>query len=118
MSSGLPFSVLLQMLAAIVPTLLANSIGVVIASTMLTRYPKPAKLLMAGCGLNLAALGSGFALPMMVSPSWIGGSGASIQTFYMITSFVTSMLYAIGLGLIITAVFTDRTRPQPPDENV
>lgn len=117
MSSGLPFSVLIQMLVTTLPTLLANSIGVVIASTMLTRYPRPARLVLAGCGLNLGALGASFFMRTFVA-SWITGSGASAQTFFMITNFLTSMLYAIGIGLIIAAVFTDRTRPQPPDEDV
>ncbi|HET6422958.1 MAG TPA: hypothetical protein VFG20_04700 [Planctomycetaceae bacterium] len=117
MGAGLSLPLLLQMLAATLPALLTNGAGLVIASMMLTRYPRPARLLLAGCGINLATIGLSFFLRTFVA-SWITGSSGSAQMFYFTTSIVSGVCYAIGLGFIIAAVFADRVPALPPEEGV
>lgn len=116
MSSGMPPSVMLQMLLISAPILLANTVGVMVASIMLTRYPRPAKFLLAGCGVNLAASGFSHIVRGLI-PSLLAGSGVSVQSLFLVSGVMSSVMYAAGLGLIITAVFTDRTRPQLPPED-
>ena len=116
MSSGMPTSLLLQMLLISSPILLANGIGVMVASVMLTRYPRPAKLLLAGCGINLVASGLSHVVRGLI-PTLLSGTGVSVQSLFVVSGVVSSVMYAAGLGLIITAVFVDRTHPQLPPED-
>jgi hypothetical protein len=113
MSSGPSLSVMLQFIFATLPSVLVNVGGIVVASTMLTRYPRPARFVLAGCATNLFAYGLSFFL-RTIAISWVGGSGIEMQTYLLIGSLVSSVFYAIGFGLVITAAFIDRIPPQPP----
>ncbi len=116
MSSGMSLSNLWPMLIGILPGITANVIGVMIASTQLSRLPRPAGLVLAGCGVNLFSYGATFCVRLLLMNG--GLSGPNLSMVFGIVGFVSSLVYAVGLGLIISAAFVDRVPPRPPEEEL
>ncbi len=108
-------AIILQWLMWVVPSTLVYLTGAIIASYHLTRSPRPAKLALAGCGINLFCTGLSI-LPYALSQSgWLAFGMDSVYLYYGV-NIVSTILSACGFGLVFAAVFVDRNRPEPPPE--
>lgn len=89
-------------------------VGAVIASTHLTRYPRPAWLALAGCGLCLLAGGAGLLQHVIIRGNM--GIPDEAMMFIGIISWITRVVYLAGFGMVFAAVFVDRRCSEPPSE--
>ncbi len=96
------------------PSLLMYTVGIIIASTQLTRYPKPALFALAGCGIH--ALSTGMSLMSFVFIRSSGWAGSQIGTLMTALSLLSSLMHMVGFGLLFAAVFVSRQAPEPPPE--
>lgn len=107
------WSVIWMMLPHWLPHGIVAVIGLILGSLWLTRAPRPAAMLLAGCGLQLLCMGGSISL-MMLS---LGSSGASWMGLANWGQYGLSLVGAVCDALIVAAVLIDRTpRFAPPSE--
>ena len=107
-------SFLLNQFAYQAPLLLVSLVGLIIAAVNRNRCPTPALLTMLGCGLIFLV---GLAQPVISSIFWQqlreGELTPEQYTRMMgIIGIVVSCTRAVGVALVIVAVFMGRSRPQ------
>ncbi len=82
--------IMLQWLMYAGPSLVMYTICLIIASTQLTRHPKPARFALAGCGVHL--LSTGISLMRFVAVSAIGVTGSQTETIMMALSILEPVI--------------------------
>lgn len=110
--NGQFLTLLLQWVTYNGPSLVMYIIGCVIASTHLTRYPRPAWLALIGCGL--LAMTNLTSLLMYAVIASQGSLFGSTTIFMTALNVVMNAFHLLGFGLVFAAVFLDRRRPEPP----
>lgn len=103
-------SSLFMQLAAQAPTLLVEAAAVALAVVFWRRWPIPCLLTLLGSGLMLAiSIGrTALFLAAVRLQADLGWTHQQLGVFYGVVGFVSSLGYALGLGLVITAVFWGR----------
>jgi purine-cytosine permease-like protein len=108
---------LLRTIGPRIPFYLVLIVGLLLAMTRGKRHPTASLWALLGCGLWLTvslvmAVYYTF-LPRLVSRE--GGMTASeISTIYLVTDIVGALLYAVALGMLVAAIFSNR-RPNHYD---
>jgi hypothetical protein len=107
------FIFLLTRLAVRVPTLMVYLAGLVLALLNLRRHRTPAVLTLLGTGLLLLVSLTSFWLESFLL--WRRSGEDLGQSLRLLTGlgFAAAILNALGIALILTAVFLGRLRPMP-----
>jgi hypothetical protein len=101
------FPVILSQLLALSPQLLVYIGGMVLAAVWWRRAPSAAMLTLLGLGLMLLSALAGSAMTI-----YLVTNRASSATFQMsgILSLALAVVRAVGIGLLVAAVFSGRAR--------
>jgi hypothetical protein len=104
-----------QQLVNQAPVLLVYLIGLVLALTFWSRYPRPCAFTLIACLVLLltrfaATAATYFFMQQMVSQAW---SARQYGLAMSIVGLIASIVHAGALGLLLAAVFVDRSRPHP-----
>lgn len=117
--NGSALAFFLNTMAVQVPTLLVCAAGLAAAAVFLRRYPRPAVLTLVGTALLLLVT-AGFSL----AQAWLiqtrmDAGRSPLETAWMMSALGigSSCLRAVGLGLVLLAVFAGRRRERvAPDD--
>jgi hypothetical protein len=98
------------------PVFLAYVIAMLAAVIFWKRCPTACMLTFIGAGL-LLALGIGQTLLQLFffqARAGVGGDPAQVRSMLQVIGLATNFLRALGVGLLVAAVFVGRTRDQQP----
>lgn len=100
-------SSLFMQFAAQAPTMLVEAAGLALAIVFWRRWPIPCLLTGLGSGLMLAiSIGRILLLQFVVRlQSDMGWNHQRLSEFFTVVGFLTSLGHALGLGLVVAAVF-------------
>jgi len=101
-------SMLLQQIAWNSPAILVLVVGLLIALVTLSRHPLPSILTMIGCGLMLLSRLSFILFNYTLMQGERGIDAESMRLFFSIGN---TALGAIGLALLVAAIFVGRSIP-------
>lgn len=100
-------SIMLQQIAWQLPSLLVLVVGLLVALVTFSRNPLPSILTMLGCGLMLL----GRLSIVLLNLTLMRGGADGDHTMRQVLSIGNTALGAIGLGLLVAAVFAGRGNP-------
>ncbi|MDX2015431.1 MAG: hypothetical protein SFW67_34890 [Myxococcaceae bacterium] len=90
------------------PTFIALGVGVVVSIARWQRHPRASMFALTATGLMGMATLVGHAFPSLAPQISTDGAGSGGVGFYVGGYLVTAVLHAVGLSLLIAAVFVDR----------
>ncbi|MBL8914957.1 MAG: hypothetical protein JNM17_29900 [Archangium sp.] len=118
-STDLLMAVLTSLLGS-APVLIAYLVGVIVAVTKWNAHPRPAMFAASGAGLLLIttfiARIAFTVLPMRMRSD--GMSAAQLTPMLTGMGIVSGLLHAVGVGLMIGAIFVDRGAASEPPRSV
>ena len=103
-------SVLFSQLLSQVPSLLVYVGGIVLAAVWMRRAPTAATLTIIGLAIMLVSMLAFTLFQNYVITSRAAGSAVSIGQMLTWAGLASSILRAIGLALVVAAVFANRSR--------
>ncbi len=106
-SQEFPAGLLFQQIASATPGILVYVIGMVLLGVNLKRLGQGAVLGLIGCGLLLLTMVGGSALQVWVMNQ---GSTSQIGMSMMTVGALTSLMHALGIGLLVAGILTGGTR--------
>ena len=114
MATQTTFMILASQLLYGVPMLLVCVGGIVFAARYWRRWPRPAMLAVTGLALMLfASVAGAAAQAYFIGSAGPGGMGA-VALRMQVIGFAFTMVRAVGLGLLVAAVFAARPREAAP----
>jgi hypothetical protein len=116
--NSLWLSIALSQLIALAPMLLVYAVASILAMTKLRIHPRPAVLTLLGVGVlavsSLVGIGVYAALAeLRMNSGMEPRQSAALQGAI---SMALRILQAVGMGLLIAAIFSGRPKPLYPDE--
>lgn len=102
---------ILSSLAVMLPHLIVIIIGIIFAFTNFSRTPQASKLALAGLGIMLliGILGLVVTAIQINLPMWLGMQFTTVSYISTAVRFVLNIIWAVGLGLLIYAVWAGRS---------
>lgn len=103
---------LLSSLAVMLPQMIVLIIGIIFSFTNWSRTPQASKMALIGLGIMLLInfLGLGVTVIQVQLPLWYGAqSYTTIAYVNTAVRFVLNVAWAVGLGLLIYAVWVGRS---------